>query len=121
MAPGDVYYLDCGFGNKFGNDGWCDPFKTWLHIYRFEPSDYMNDGSILGSEVAVWSEIMDDSNVHVKVWPRGAAMSDKMWGQKTPLDLAAVVKRLNAFGEYLNDRGIPTSPITGRWCEPFTD
>jgi len=42
FATGDYYYMDCGFGNKYGNNAWCDPFKTWWRIYQFEPSDYIN-------------------------------------------------------------------------------
>ena len=41
LAPGDIYYMDCGFGNKYGANSWCDPFKTWWDIYSFEPSDYV--------------------------------------------------------------------------------
>lgn len=29
LAAGDHYYLDCGYGNKYGAGSWCDPFKTW--------------------------------------------------------------------------------------------
>jgi len=60
MAPGDYYYMDCGFGNKYGENAWCDPFKSWWRIYSFEPSAYYNDTSILGSEIATWSELNGD-------------------------------------------------------------
>lgn len=39
FSPGDYYYLDCGFGNKYGSNAWCDPFKTWSRIYSFDPAD----------------------------------------------------------------------------------
>ena len=42
LAPGDYYYMDCGFGNKYGSNAWCDPFKTWWTIYQFEPSALYN-------------------------------------------------------------------------------
>ena len=42
MAPGDYYYMDCGFGNKYGSNSWCDPFKTWWTIYQFDPSMLYN-------------------------------------------------------------------------------
>lgn len=48
MVVGDAYYLDCGRGNKYGANSWCDPFKTWWYIYQFEPEDHLNDGSVLG-------------------------------------------------------------------------
>lgn len=121
MAPGDYYYMDCGFGNKYGGNAWCDPFKTWWKIYSFEPSDYINDSSVLGSEIAVWSELNGDQNINVKLWPRGAAMADKLWSDNEPIDLVAITLRQNTFATFLNNRGIQTSPITGRWCEKFGD
>jgi hexosaminidase len=121
MAPGDYYYMDCGFGNKYGNKAWCDPFKTWWRIYSFEPTDHFNDTSCLGSEIAVWSELNGDQNLHVKMWPRGAAMADKIWSPNVPIDLVAITQRQIAFANYLNNIGIPTSSVVGRYCEKFTD
>ncbi len=121
MAPGDYYYMDCGFGNKYGGNAWCDPFKTWWRIYSFEPSAYFNDTSILGSEIAVWSELNGVENFHIKLWPRGAAMADRLWGNNSTIDLTAIVQRQVQFATYLNNRDIPTSPVTGRWCEAFAE
>lgn len=78
---------------------------------------------MLGAEVPVWSEIMSEQSVHEKIWPRAAAMSDKLWG---PLDnkkdyLVGVAQRQIAFGQFLTSLGIPVSHITGRWCEIYTE
>ena len=122
MAPVDYYYLDCSYGNKYGGNSWCDPMKTWFRIYSFEPSDYLNDGSILGSEVPVWSEIMSDQCIHAKIWPRAASMPDKHWSAKGPTDLVALSQRLNHFNTYLTERlNLPTSSITGQWCESYAE
>lgn len=29
----DNVYMDCGLGNMFGDSSWCDPFKTFYHMY----------------------------------------------------------------------------------------
>jgi N-acetyl-beta-hexosaminidase len=123
LAPVDYFYLDCSFGNKYGGKTWCDPMKTWARIHSFEPSKYLNGSQMLGTEVPVWSEIMSEQSVNEKIWPRAAAMSDKMWG---PLDasndyLVGVAQRQIAFGEFLTARNIPVSHITGRWCEIYTE
>jgi hexosaminidase len=58
LAPSDYYYVDCGVGNKYGGSpSWCDPYKSWWIIYDLEPTDYLNDGSIIGGELAAWSEL----------------------------------------------------------------
>ena len=33
----NAYYLDCGTGNEFGEQSWCDPYKTWRSIYYNDP------------------------------------------------------------------------------------
>jgi hexosaminidase len=85
--------MDCGFGNKYGENSWCDPFKTWWTIYSFEPTDYITNSSCIGTEIPIWSELNSDFNLHVKIWPRGAAMSDKIWGPKVDTNLIAIVQR----------------------------
>ncbi len=48
-------------------------------------------------------------------------MTDKIWGPLVDLDLIKVMQRQVKFATYLANRGIPTSPVTGRWCEAFTE
>lgn len=45
---------------------------------------------MLGSEVPVWSEIMNEESFLSKNWPRAAAMADKLWSPKVPLDLVSI-------------------------------
>lgn len=104
-------------GNKYGGNSWCDPFHTFWNIYEFEPSTYLNDSSVLGGTVAAWSELFSDLNIHTRIWPRAAAMADKLWSDVTKVDLVAIVNRQDAFATLLNSKGIPTTPITGRYCE----
>jgi hexosaminidase len=122
MCPVDFYYLDCSFGNKYGGGSWCDPMKTWWRIYDFEPTDFSNSSNVIGSEVPVWSEIMSQESVHVKIWPRAAAMADRLWGQKPAVvDVVGISQRQIAFGNYLMARGIPVSHISGQWCEVYPE
>ncbi len=98
MAPVDYYYLDCSFGNKYGGKSWCDPMKTFWRIYTFDPADHMVDQfdkRMLGAEVPVWSEIMSAESFEAKVWPRSAAMADRLWGDRPPtnFDIVALMER----------------------------
>ena len=98
FAPSDFYYMDCGMGNKYGENTFCNPFKTFWTLYSFEPSEYLDDGSVLGGELPAWSELNTPLNIHPKLWPRGGAMSDKLWGELDPnFKIGDLVKRLNAF------------------------
>lgn len=110
--------MDCGMGNKYGENSWCDPFKTFWTIYSFEPSTYIKDGSVLGGEIAAWSELNTPLNIHPKLWPRGAALADKLWGEIVPnFKISDLVKRLNAFAVELSKQDIKTTPITSQFCE----
>ncbi len=95
MAPVDFYYLDCSFGNEYGGKSWCDPMKTFWRIYSFDPALFLNetDERMLGAEVPVWSEIMSADSFEAKVWPRAAAMADRLWGplNTTQADLVGLV------------------------------
>lgn len=47
-------YLDCGFGNYFGNNAWCNPASTWRSIYYWEPTNYTTPEHmerVLGAEI----------------------------------------------------------------------
>ena len=102
MSAKDFYYMDCGLSNKYGSITHCDPYKSYWTIYSFEPSDYVNDGTVLGSELAGWSELFTDAILHSRLWLRAAALPDRLWGPKpSTVDVAALVNRLNAFGEKL--------------------
>lgn len=50
----------------------------------------MDDGSVLGGEVAAWSELFSEIDVHTRIWPRAAAMADKLWSDQVPVDLVAI-------------------------------
>ena len=50
---------------------------------------------MLGGQIAAWSELNTPLNIQAKLWPRGAALSDKLWGALDPnFKIGDVVKRL---------------------------
>lgn len=108
-------------GNKYGWLTHCEPFKNWWTIYSLEPTDHIpeEDGSVLGGEVSAWSELFTEFNIHAKVWPRAASLAERYWSPKPTgkVDLVGLQQRLNALNQVLMQQGIPSSPITGRYCE----
>ena len=116
----DYAYLDCGMGNYFGANSWCDPYKTWLQIYNFEPTKLIpqeNLNQILGLETCQWGELFNVDSLE-KTFPRASALAERAW---SPLDNIydgelTVVKRLNQFIANLQNRGIQSGPITSEFC-----
>lgn len=123
LSPNDYAYLDCGYESPYGRNCWCGEFKTWTHMYRFEPTDFgIPKENILGGEVCAWAEVMNNDNIENKLWPRSAAYAAAFWEQRRPEvpDLVKLATALNSFSHILKSRGIRTSPITGEYCERAT-
>ena len=73
----EAWYLDCGFGAYVGEgNNWCSPYNEWQKVYDYNPmkvvdnltfDSYVNKSLIIGGEVALWSEQVDDHNIDSKV------------------------------------------------------
>ncbi|KAJ2783888.1 Glucosamine-6-phosphate isomerase (Glucosamine-6-phosphate deaminase) (GNPDA) (GlcN6P deaminase) [Coemansia javaensis] len=127
-SPAASYYLDCGHGSWLTNhDGgsWCDPFKTWMHIYNFDPWANVTDSAqrklIIGAEVALWSEQSDTVTLDKYMWPRAAAMAETAWSGKTDASghvrtTGEVAQRLHNQRFRMVGRGIGAEPLQPLWC-----
>ncbi|KAJ1837208.1 Glucosamine-6-phosphate isomerase (Glucosamine-6-phosphate deaminase) (GNPDA) (GlcN6P deaminase), partial [Coemansia sp. RSA 2703] len=124
----DSLYLDCGHGAWLSNwDGnsWCDPFKTWMHVYNYDVAANITDPvqkkRILGTEVAAWSEQIDETVIDPKLWPRAAAMAETAWSGKSDASghvrtTAEVASRLHEQRFRMVGRGINAEPMQPLWC-----
>ncbi|KAL6241400.1 woronin body major protein [Rhinocladiella similis] len=147
VSSSDFFYLDCGFGgwvsndprynemvnpnasvptfNYLGNGGsWCAPYKTWQRIYDYDFTLNLTateKGHVLGTEVPLWSEQVDDTVVSTKMWPRAAAMAELAWsGNKDPKTgikrTTQMTQRILNFREYLVANGIQAAPLMPKYC-----
>ncbi|KAJ2732244.1 Glucosamine-6-phosphate isomerase (Glucosamine-6-phosphate deaminase) (GNPDA) (GlcN6P deaminase) [Coemansia sp. BCRC 34962] len=127
-SPASAYYLDCGHGSWLTNvDGgsWCDPFKTWMHIYNFDPMANITSAKqrklVIGAEVALWSEQSDSTVLDARLWPRAAAMAETSWSGKTDATghvrtTKEVTQRLHNQRFRMVGRGIMAEPLQPLWC-----
>lgn len=82
-----------------------------------DPSSPSN--RVLGSEVLVWAEEIDESNVEQKVWPRAAALAERLWSDPDPkaeFGWAAADHRMQIHRDRLVKRGFGASALQPRWC-----
>lgn len=115
------WYLDCGFGNWLtGEDrSWCEPYKGWKTMYLNEPvpaGDGFDPSLVLGGEACMWGENTDSTTVDSKVWPRAAAVGERLWSAKNVTNTDAAAPRLDAHRERLLKRGIQASILRPKWC-----
>ncbi|GMH48651.1 hypothetical protein TrLO_g3482 [Triparma laevis f. longispina] len=96
-----VWYLD-GLG------------VTWKDMYAAEPTEGIaeeNFNLVLGGEGCMWGETADTSDIQQTIWPRLAAISERLWSPKNGTqDVEEAAPRFAEFRCHLNRRGIAAAP-----------
>lgn len=119
----DAWYLDCGMGAWVGKGhNWCSPYKGWQVVYDNSPHDIAMESTgnphtdlILGGEAAIWTEQADDATLDSKLWPRGAALAERLWtNPKTTYNSAEI--RFIHHRQRLLKRGVQAERIQPQWC-----
>ncbi|KAJ9608730.1 woronin body major protein [Cladophialophora chaetospira] len=147
VSSSDFLYLDCGFGGWVSNDprynemtnpnasiftfnyggtggSWCAPYKTWQRIYDYDFTLNLTDAQkehVLGAEVPLWSEQVDDTVISSKMWPRAAALAELTWsGNVDPTTgikrTTQLTQRILNFREYLVANGVQAAPLVPKYC-----
>ncbi|KAA0199791.1 hypothetical protein HAZT_HAZT005237 [Hyalella azteca] len=119
ITNADAWYLDCGVGAWVGNGfNWCSPYKPWQTVYDNNPllmvSPEYRD-KIIGGEAALWTEQADAQTLDSKLWPRGAALAERLWsnpnGTWADAELRMILHR-----QRLVERGIAAERLQPQWC-----
>ena len=83
-------------------------------MYQMEPERWISEPAqaalILGGESCMWGELVDAGSVMRKIWPRAAAVAERLWSAKSVNDTAAAEPRYAYFRCLLNRRGIDAAP-----------
>ena len=61
---------------------------------------------ILGGEAAMWSELVTPLNIDSRIWPRTAAIAERLWSDKSFTDMVSLRKRLKTVSFRLEELGI---------------
>jgi len=61
---------------------------------------------ILGGESCMWSEYVNPENIDSRIWPRNAAIAERLWSPQNVTDVASMYARLNAIGARLEWLGL---------------
>jgi hexosaminidase len=63
--------------------------------------------SVLGGEAAMWSEYVTPETIDGRIWPRAAAVAERLWSPQTATDPDSMYLRLAGLSQYLAYRGLP--------------
>ena len=100
---------------------------TWAQMYTVEPEPLLpttynrrgksDRGRALGGEVSMWTEMVDESNIESSIWPRAAAVAERLWSKRQVKDPALAAPRLSHWRCRLVQRyGIRAGPIWSDSC-----
>ncbi|HKP11177.1 MAG TPA: family 20 glycosylhydrolase, partial [Blastocatellia bacterium] len=84
---------------------------TWKH-YQVDPvaaDSNLSDKElthILGGEAAMWSEWVSPETIDSRIWPRTAAIAERLWSPRNVTDVNDMYRRLDAVSIELEELGL---------------
>jgi len=87
---------------------------TWDNCYQNEPCVGVPDNlcpMIYGGHGEMWGETVDASDLQSTVWPKMAAIAERLWSPRATTSLEQAHSRIEWFRCLLNLRGIAAAPV----------
>ena len=113
-----------GFSGILSAGYYLDHMESASTLYAVDPLDHdaasLTDeekARILGGEVAMWGEFVSPENVDSRIWPRAAAVAERLWSPQEVKDVSSMYRRLeraSGENEVMLERlagGTPVEPI----------
>lgn len=70
--------------------------------------------NILGGEATMWSELVSPENINTRIWPRTAAIAERLWSAQTVTDVDSMYQRIDALSHKLPYYGVPVESISAQ-------
>ncbi len=91
-----------GFSSILSAGYYLDHMEPASTLYAVDPLDgdaaSLTDeerARILGGEVAMWGEFVSPENVDSRIWPRAAAVAERLWSSRDVKDVPSMYRRLD--------------------------
>lgn len=112
LAAKDAWYLDHGWWGR-------TTYRSWRTVRdRRLPSAAGTPGAVLGGEAALWGELADAATLDAKLWPRAAALAERLWTDPDePSSARGVEARFLAHRQRLLALGVRAEAVAPQWCQ----
>ncbi|KAM3956703.1 LOW QUALITY PROTEIN: putative beta-hexosaminidase fdl [Aphomia sociella] len=117
----DAWDLNSGMDSWYGDKD-RSPYNSWQRVYEHRPWARNPGLYVEGGEATVWSSSLSVDGLDGRVWPRAAALAERLWTDRAEGATRTVHARLDVQRTRLISRGIQASPIWTMWCthNPYT-
>jgi len=96
---------------------------TFQTAYGNDPSRDLEDIEaksgqrlVLGGEAALWGEQVDAAGLEAKMWPRAAAVAERLWSGKAAGRWQDARVRLVRHRDRMVRHGTPSEALQPHWC-----
>jgi hexosaminidase len=94
-----------GYRGILSSGYYLDHLNTAAFHYQNDPGEDPG-GHILGGEACMWTEYVDTETVDSRIWPRAAAVAERLWSPADVQDIAAFHGRLIPVSRSLDWVGV---------------
>ena len=101
-----------GYKTILSKGFYIDLLKSINHHYANDPLSDDNEltdaqlKNILGGEATMWGELVTPLSIDSRIWPRTAAIAERLWSSRKITDPDNMLKRLNIINYQLEELGI---------------
>lgn len=106
-----VEAAELGYKTILSNGYYIDLSQSAMYHYSNDPlalDKTLSDEAltnIWGGEAAMWSELVDHENVESRIWPRTAAIAERLWSDQDVNDIPDMYERLFLINDFLELSG----------------
>lgn len=89
----------------------------WRKFYVCDPHNFPGNETqkamVFGGEACMWAEVVDNSNILQRIFPRVCAVAERLWSPEHVNDVVEASHRLEEHTCRMKTRGLPAQPPNG--------